>query len=71
MEKIVINGKDLTIEDVAKVARCHAEVEISKDAKEKSLRQENLLTSLLKKKGLSTESQLVLENSLKYISQRI
>ena len=35
MEKIVINGKDLTIEDVAKVARCHAEVEISKDAKEK------------------------------------
>lgn len=43
MEKIVINGKDLTIEDVAKVARCHAEVEISKDAKEKIIASRKLV----------------------------
>ena len=43
MEKIIINGKDLTIEDVVKVARCHAEVEISKDAKEKIIASRKLV----------------------------
>ena len=43
MDKIVINGNDLTIEDVAKVARCHAEVEISKDAKDRIIASRKLV----------------------------
>ena len=43
MDKIVINGNDLTIEDVVKVARCHAEVEISKDAKDRIIASRKLV----------------------------
>ncbi|MGP1348252.1 MAG: histidine ammonia-lyase [Stomatobaculum sp.] len=50
MEKVIITGQDLTVEQIAAVCRFHAEVELSAESREKILASRKIVDDLVEEK---------------------